>query len=218
MFSFGALLALAIASLEWATRPRRWNARRLSEGNPYCLPDFSSFHPDHSSPGGGNRPHRTRAVRGISWLPLWHTQVPREPQPPHVEVQKVGQLAPIRILSVGRAETLRLLAEALKDVPGFRIATAGNYRELWTVSPDRAADIVVLHPSLGEFELEESCRLVRQRWPHARILVVRHEAEFLADGLYDERVHPNCGFVTLRTCIVRLTSRLDYWRFADGDR
>ena len=43
---------------------------------------------------------------------------------------------------------------------------------------------------LGCFELEEAARLVRRRWPSARILLIRSGEKALEDPLYDLRLRP----------------------------
>lgn len=96
----------------------------------------------------------------------------------------------IHVLSVGRIETDRLICDALLNSPEFRISFVHDYRDLWTSSKQNVVDAVVMHNTLCSFELAEAARLVRNRWPHAKILIIRSGEVSLDRALYDQRLHP----------------------------
>ena len=72
--------------------------------------------------------------------------------------------------------------------PNLTISIVADYRELWTIPNQEIIHLVILNVTLTTFELEASSRLIRQRWPRAKILVVRHGEGVLEDALYDDRV------------------------------
>jgi hypothetical protein len=92
------------------------------------------------------------------------------------------------VLMVGPMESGNVVRSALLGVPSLTISIVADYRELWTIPTQETFDLVVLNVTLSTFELEASSRLIRQRWPVAKILVVRHGEGFLEDALYDDRV------------------------------
>lgn len=97
---------------------------------------------------------------------------------------------PARVLSVGRADEDVLIREPLDQSPDFCFSHANDYRELWRLSRGHTYDAVIFHNSLGCFELEEAARLVRHRWPSAKILLIRSGEITLEDPLYDQRLRP----------------------------
>ncbi len=123
----------------------------------------------------------------------------------------------IHVLSVGPVDHCFMVHDALLEVPNSRLSIAADYRELWLVPKQQAVHLVILHNTLSSFELEESCRLIRQQWPHAKILVVRRGEGFLDDGLYDERVRPTVTAEGLLTTIERLSGEQDEWRFGNAE-
>jgi len=92
------------------------------------------------------------------------------------------------VLMVGSVEAGNVVRCALLGEPHLLISIVTNYRELWTIPTQERFDLVVLNVTLSIFELDASSRLIRQRWPSARILVVRQGEGFLDDALYDDRV------------------------------
>jgi hypothetical protein len=92
------------------------------------------------------------------------------------------------VLMVGPMESGNVVRSALLGEPNLTISIVADYRELWTIPAQETFDLVVLNVTLSTFELEASSRLIRQRWPHAKILVIRHGEGFLEDALYDDRV------------------------------
>jgi hypothetical protein len=83
-----------------------------------------------------------------------------------------------------------LIRQPLDEPPDFCFSHANDYRELWCLSRGGTYDAVIFHNSLSCFELEESARLVRRRWPSARVLLIRSGEIMLEDALYDQRLRP----------------------------
>ena len=96
----------------------------------------------------------------------------------------------IQLLSVGRIEPASLVRETFVDMPDFDVSIAIDYRELWTCSKEGAIQIVLRHNSLCSFELEQAARLVRDRWPNAKILIIRSGELLIDRALYDGRLLP----------------------------
>lgn len=115
---------------------------------------------------------------------------------------------PIRVLSVGRIETERLACDALLDSPDFRVSFVHDYRDLWISSKQDVVNAVVMHNILCSFELAEAARLVRDRWPAARVLVIRSGEVSLDRALYDRRLHPPVKRECLVAEICKLTGAL----------
>ena len=95
----------------------------------------------------------------------------------------------IHILSVGRVEPGSPIRDALLNVPSFRVSFVHDYRELWDAPRQLDVHAVILHNSLCSFELQEAARLVRGRWPHATIVVIRSGQLTIDRALYDRRLH-----------------------------
>jgi hypothetical protein len=121
----------------------------------------------------------------------------------------------IHVLFVGPLDRGSMVHDALLDGPGFHLTIAAGYRELWAIPSQEPLHAVILHSTLSSFELEAACQLIRRRWPHARILVVRNGDGFLEDALYDDRVAPTVAPEALITTIERLTKRWHEWRSGD---
>jgi hypothetical protein len=66
----------------------------------------------------------------------------------------------------------------------YEIILVKAYRELLAVAANQAIRVAVLSPALSFAELVRSARLVRWRWPGAKILVVRAEEPLIDDALY----------------------------------
>jgi hypothetical protein len=114
----------------------------------------------------------------------------------------------MHVLSVGRIEPGTLLRHALLDAQDFRVSFVPDYRELWISAKQHEIHAVVLHNSLCSFELAEAARLVRVRWPGARILVIRSGQLSLDRGLYDQRLHSPLRHEVLVQHIVNLAHAL----------
>jgi hypothetical protein len=110
----------------------------------------------------------------------------------------------IHVLAVGSMESGNVVRCALLGEPGLTISIVTNYRELWMIPDQEVFHLVILNMALSTLELEASSRLIRQRWPHAKILVVRPGEGFLEDALYDDRVTLEDTPEVLRQRIERL--------------
>ena len=98
--------------------------------------------------------------------------------------------APICVLSVGSLERGSMVHDALLEASEFRLSIATDYWGMQATPEQDDFHVAVLHDTLDPFELDDACRFIRHRWPHARILVVRADGCFLEDPLYDDRVVP----------------------------
>jgi hypothetical protein len=114
-----------------------------------------------------------------------------------------------RVISVGPIERGCVVHEALRQRPDTHLSITPDYRRLWTIPKQERFQVVVLHNTLSERELEEISQFVRRQWPEARILVIRYGEEFLDDALYDERLMPGANAEMLHAAIDRLA---DEWR------
>jgi hypothetical protein len=114
---------------------------------------------------------------------------------------------PARVLSVGRIDEDVLLREPLDQSPDFCFSHADDFRQLWSLSRGNTYDAVIFHNSLGCFELEEAARLVRRRWPSAKVLLIRSGEIMLEDPLYDQRLRPPVDpdtLIAILSCQARL--------------
>ena len=113
----------------------------------------------------------------------------------------------LHVLSVGRLEHEALLREALGEMPQVVVNHASDYRELWNLSKENRFDAVLFHNSLCSFELEEASRLVRGRWPAAKILIIRSGEMSLDDPLYDHRIVPPADAKLVMAVLSSVTHR-----------
>jgi hypothetical protein len=116
----------------------------------------------------------------------------------------------IHVVSVGPVECGSMVHDALLDRSSFRLSIETDYRRLWEVPAQNMIHVAVLHDTLSSFELESACRLIRQRWPFAKILLVASGESFLDDGLYDDRA-PTAARDVLLSTIERLTGGWYDW-------
>lgn len=112
---------------------------------------------------------------------------------------------PIYVLSVGRLEHEAIQLESLADLSEVSVSHASDYRELWILSKGSQYQAVVFHNSLCSFELEEAARLVRSRWPAAKIVIIRSGEISLDDPLYDYRLTPPTDPNTLISVLAEIT-------------
>ena len=122
---------------------------------------------------------------------------PRDFYSQNVSSDGTADRAALRVLSVGRMDEVVLAREAFNRSARFSLTHASDYRELWNLSKRNEYDAVVLHDTLSSFELEGAARLVRRRWPAARIVLLRGGEITLEDALYDQRVRPPVELTTL---------------------
>jgi hypothetical protein len=121
----------------------------------------------------------------------------------------------IHVLFVGPLAHGNMVHDVLLEIPSFHLAIATDYQELWAISQQEPIDVILLHNSFSSSELEDSCRFIRQRWPHAGILLIHRGESFLEDALYDDRVVPNVAAEILRSKIQQLNGRRQRWRSED---
>lgn len=126
---------------------------------------------------------------------------------PNLRRRKARLAETIHVLAVGPVNRSSTIHDALLQVPNSRVSIATDYRGLWVISQQEAIRIAVLHDALPSFELEAACRLIRRRWPRARILVLRSRADSLDDALYDDRVASTVAPQVLLATIRRLVGR-----------
>lgn len=107
----------------------------------------------------------------------------------------------IHLLSVGPVDRCSLICDALLKVPNSQLSMAKDYRELWMISQEENIQVVTLHDVLPSFELEAACRLIRRRWPRARILILRSRVFSLDDSLFDDVVDSTVAMETLLAAI-----------------
>ena len=145
--------------------------------------------------------------------------IPGAPLVPTSSPHAIDIANPARVLSVGRMDEDVLIRLPLDQSPGFCFSHANDYLELWGLSRGHTYDAIIFHNSVSCFELEEAARLVRRRWPSARILLIRSGEITLEDPLYDQRLRPPVDPDTLlsilsgRTRIIN-EKRRHNWRVA----
>jgi hypothetical protein len=126
-----------------------------------------------------------------------------------------GVAKTIHVLSVGSVDRGSVVHDTLLDEASFRLTIATDYQKLWGMPTQESIHVAILHNTLSSFDLEAAGRLIRRRWPHARILVVSSGESFLEDALYDDRVEPTAAQEVLLTTIERLTGGWHEWRSRD---
>ena len=132
-------------------------------------------------------------------------------------VHDFGTIEPIHVVCVGQCRPHHFISDEILDIPGFKVSTVLDVRDLDTAVRGVPA-LVLAHDSLRPVELESTCRFVRQRWPITRILVVHDGEEFLDDSLYDDRVGSDVSGRDLISRLLFLVQTLDLWRPRDGRR
>jgi hypothetical protein len=103
-----------------------------------------------------------------------------------------------------------MVHDALRDGTSFHLIIATDYRKLWGIAAQESIHVAVLHDTLTSFELEAACRLIRQRWPRAKILLVSRRESSLDDCLYDDRA-PTVAPDLLAPTIERLAGVWHDW-------
>ena len=129
-----------------------------------------------------------------------------------------GAAEPARILFIGELISEPLWGAALEDAVDFNVSFAPDPGTLWSFSFTEAPDIAVLLDTLSAASLGEICRLIRHRWPHARILVVRAGENFLDDALYDDRILPRESVEALLEKVFRVARLFRCGRLHDDGR
>jgi len=122
---------------------------------------------------------------------------------------EIRSLMAIHVLSIGPIDFGSMVHDVLRVGLKFSLSIAPDCRDLWVIPKQESIQVAILHHTLSLYELEDASRFIRQRWPHARILVLRMGEGFLDDSLYDERVAPDVAPAVLLMTIERLTRE---WR------
>ncbi len=160
-------------------------------------------------------PHGTASLNLVAPI-----EVPPRPRQEHIstfELKSVSTKRPIQLLSVGRIDATHLSSAALCNEPNFAISVARDYRELWLQSKEETIEIALLHNSLCSFELEEAARLVRCRWPKAKILIIRFGEVHIDRAVYDDCLQPSVNSEGLIQRIFSLARSLNEGRHTRGD-
>jgi len=124
----------------------------------------------------------------------------------------------LRVLSVGEEQAGSLVLDALAEQHDFSVVFAKDFQDLWVVPRALPIQVCVLHPTLGLFELEEVCRMIRRRWPGASIVVIRGGENTLEDALFDERLHPPVVPELLLSTVLRMSAAQSDRRPRDARR
>lgn len=102
-------------------------------------------------------------------------------------------------------QVLFLGAEQLKDdiynvllkLLCCRVFVTRDCQELWLLPSGEVFHLAILDQTLSDLDLEVASRIIRRKWAHAKILVLREDAELLDDALYDDRLTPTAETETL---------------------
>src|SRR5579863_1218075 len=123
----------------------------------------------------GGEPYASHSLPGSSfpnpWPPSGVFARSGESAPRHLIANENSHATSVHLFSIGRFEPSFLLRVALLDVPDLAVSIVRDFRELWLASKDESVQVALFHRSVGSFELEESARLVRSRWPRAKTLI-----------------------------------------------
>jgi hypothetical protein len=111
----------------------------------------------------------------------------------------------LRILSIGLPDPIHAAYNIFLEQHRCEFATVANDRDLYGFSKHESYDVAILHHTLNEDDLRETAHFIRRRWPKARILIIRAEAPYIDDALYDDRVLPRVNPELLLAAIDRLT-------------
>jgi hypothetical protein len=85
----------------------------------------------------------------------------------------------IQVVSVGPVERGCWVHDALSGRPNARLTIATDLRQLWSISTQYSIQVAILHDTLSLLDFEAASRLIRRRFPSAKILVVSREESFL---------------------------------------
>ena len=126
------------------------------------------------------------------------------------EFRGVGYMNPaIHVLSVGKEDPVHQAYMIFLERHGCVAKITRDCRSLSQVCHEQQCEVALLQVTLPPLELQEAARLIRQRWPKARILIIRREAWCIEDALYDDRVEPGINPERLLSMIRRVMSGRD---------
>jgi hypothetical protein len=118
----------------------------------------------------------------------------------------------IHVLSVGPMDCGSMVHDALLDGPNWRLTIATDSHELCVIPEEESIQVAILDNTLSEFELEDACLLIRQRWPLAKILLIGTGDGSHDYALYDDCVAPTAAPEFLLATIERLAAGWYQWR------
>ena len=124
----------------------------------------------------------------------------------------------IHVLSVGTIDHGSIVHDALLGRPNFRLSITADYRELCSIPAQEVIDVAILHNSLSSASLDDATRLIRERWPLARILVLRQDQSFLEQTVFDSYMEPNIDPIILLAIIEQLHREKRDRRFGNAQR
>lgn len=96
----------------------------------------------------------------------------------------------IHVLAIGSLDQHSELHDLLLRLPAVHITALTHFLDLLDLSERDVVHVAVLFESLSLLELLEASRTIRQKWPKAKIIVIRGGEEFLEGFLYDLRLFP----------------------------
>ena len=116
----------------------------------------------------------------------------------------------VHVLSIGTMGCGSVVHDALIDGPHFHLTIATELRKLWLVPKQESMQLVILHHTLSESEMEDARWFVHEWWPHARIMVIRPHAGLFHLSLFEEHA-AHCAptealFGTIERAFWNLTS------------
>jgi hypothetical protein len=118
----------------------------------------------------------------------------------------------LHVLSVGPMDCGSMVHDALLDEPNWCLTIATDSQALWVIPEEESIQVAILDNTLSEFELEDASLFIRQRWPLAKILLIRSGGGSLDCALYDDCVAPITAPEFLLSTIERLAAGWYAWR------
>lgn len=85
----------------------------------------------------------------------------------------------VHLESVGTIECSCLIHDSLLNVLDARLSVVTDCGRSWEIPEHDEIHLAILHNTLSSPELDETSRLIRRRWPRAKILVIGAEEGFL---------------------------------------
>jgi hypothetical protein len=113
------------------------------------------------------------------------------------------------VLSIGLMEPMHVAYNTYLEHHGCVLVAVPGYRNLYSTATHGDCDVAVLHHSLSPGELMDSAHFVRRRWPEAKVLIIRDDAQCIDDAMYDDRITPGVNSEQLLGAIKRLSGHYD---------
>jgi hypothetical protein len=111
------------------------------------------------------------------------------------------------VLSIGLMEPMHVAYNTYLEHHGCVLVAVPGYRNLYSTATHGDCDVAVLHHSLSPGELVDAAHFIRQRWPEARVLIIRDDAQCIDDAMYDDRLAPGVNPERLLGAITRLSGQ-----------